>query len=47
VSGGFDSTGGVFNFDTRPTAADDGWQIFLANADNTGNTGTIYAVCLG
>ena len=48
VSGGFDSNGDVFNFDTRPTAADDGWSIFVANGDTTaGASGTVYAICLG
>ncbi|HST16131.1 MAG TPA: hypothetical protein VLK36_00570 [Gaiellaceae bacterium] len=48
VAGGFDSNGSVFHYDTRPTAADDGWQIYLANADDTaGHTGTLYATCLG
>ena len=47
VSGGFESPGSVFNYDTRPTDADDGWQIYLVNRDDTGNTGTLYAVCLG
>jgi len=27
VGGGFDSNGGVFNFDTKPTGPDDGWSI--------------------
>jgi len=48
VSGGFDSDGDVFNFDTKPTADDSGWQIFLANGADSGSAaGTVYAVCLG
>ena len=48
VSGGFDSDGDVFNFDTKPTADDSGWQIFLANGADSGTaSGTVYAVCLG
>lgn len=48
VSGGFGTTGVVVALDTHPTAADDGWQIYLGNADNNaGATGTVYAVCLG
>jgi hypothetical protein len=47
VSGGFDSNGSVFNLDTRPTGADDGWTIFLVNSDNTPRSGTVYATCLG
>jgi hypothetical protein len=48
VSGGFDSDGSVFNYDTRPTAADDGWSLVLANPDTTnGATGVVYVSCLG
>jgi hypothetical protein len=47
VSGGFDSNGNVFNEDTFPTVADDGWSIFLVNGDSTTSSGTVYAVCLG
>jgi hypothetical protein len=48
VSGGFDSDGDVFNFDTKPTADDSGWQIFLENgAEADAASGTVYAVCLG
>jgi hypothetical protein len=47
VNGGFDSDGSVFNFDTRPTANDDGWTIFLANGDNVTRSGNVYAICLG
>lgn len=47
VGGGFDSTGSVVNFDTRATAGDDGWTIYLENLDNATNTGTVYAYCLG
>ena len=47
VSGGFDSNGSVSNFDSRPTDADDGWQIDLFNADNTSSSGLLYVVCLG
>jgi Collagen triple helix repeat (20 copies) len=47
VGGGYSSTGDVFNLDTRPTAADDGWAIIVVNADNTSSSGTAYATCLG
>ena len=47
VGGGFDSTGSVFNLDTRATNADDGWTIYLINSDNSTNTGTVLAYCLG
>jgi hypothetical protein len=52
VSGGFDSDGFVFNLDTAPTAADDGWLIFLVNsapvnATPLAATGTLYVTCLG
>jgi hypothetical protein len=47
VSGGFDSDGNVFNYDTFPSVADDGWSIFLFNPDSGTDTGTVYAVCLG
>ena len=48
VNAGFDSDGDVFSADTRPTAADDGWQILLLNADaSTSASGTVYVVCLG
>jgi hypothetical protein len=48
VNAGFDSNGGVFNFDSKPTALDDGWQIDLANPDTTNSaSGFVYVVCLG
>ncbi len=47
IGGGYDSNGNIFNEDTFPTAADDGWSIFLVNYDNTTRTGTVYAICLG
>jgi hypothetical protein len=47
VGGGFDSNGGVFNFDTKPTGPDDGWSIDLANPDPVTDSGTVYAICLG
>jgi len=48
VSGGFDSNGVVFSFDSRPTDADDGWRIDLANADSASSaSGLVYVVCLG
>jgi hypothetical protein len=48
VNAGFDSDGDVFSADTKPTAADDGWQILLLNADaDTSASGTVYVVCLG
>jgi hypothetical protein len=48
VGGGFVGDTDVFNEDTRPTAADDGWTMFLVNNDNTrAATGTVYAICLG
>jgi hypothetical protein len=47
VGGGFDSDGSVFNFDTTPTAADDGWVIVLANPDSKADTGLTYTICLG
>jgi len=48
VSGGFESNGVVLGLDTRPTAADDGWQIYLANADDSAaHAGTVYAICFG
>jgi hypothetical protein len=47
VGGGYESTGNVFNEDTFPTAADDGWSIFLFNADAVVRTGTVDVTCLG
>ena len=52
VGGGYDSngdpTGAVINLDLKPTAADDGWSIWLFNGDkNASHSGTVYAVCLG
>ena len=47
VGGGFDSDGQVFNYDTKATAADDGWEIVLANPDSGSSSGTVYAYCLG
>lgn len=46
VGGGFDSNGEVFNYDTKATAADDGWAILLANPDSEAASGTVYAYCL-
>jgi hypothetical protein len=40
-------SGSVFNLDTFPTVADDGWTILLVNSDAGVRTGTVYAVCLG
>jgi hypothetical protein len=50
VGGGYDGdgSGAVINLDLKPTAADDGWSIWLANTDTGGShAGTVYAVCLG
>lgn len=48
VSGGYDADGTVLALMTHPTANDDGWQIYLDNADASfAHTGTVYAVCLG
>jgi hypothetical protein len=48
VSGGYDADGTVLSLMTHPTAADDGWQIYLDNADSAAaHTGTVYVVCLG
>jgi hypothetical protein len=48
VGGGFDSDTDVLSEDTRPTAADDGWKIFLFNNDSTSSaSGTLYVICLG
>ncbi len=50
VGGGYDGdgSGAVINLDLKPTAADDGWSIWLVNTDtNASHTGTVYAVCLG
>jgi len=48
VGGGFDSAGVVFTFESRPTDADDGWQIDLGNVDSANSTsGSVYVVCLG
>jgi collagen triple helix repeat protein len=48
VSGGYTSDGSVLTFQSRPTAGDDGWSIYLDNADKaTAHSGTVYAVCLG
>jgi hypothetical protein len=48
VSAGFDSNGDVYSEDTRPTPADDGWQIVLINNDpDNSASGTVYVVCLG
>ena len=47
VSGGFDSTGPVFNFDTRPMGNGAAWAMFLANPDEaSAHSGTAYVVCL-
>jgi len=48
VNGGFDSLAGtVFNLDSKPTPADDGWQILLVNDDVNPTSGNVYAVCMG
>jgi hypothetical protein len=51
IGGGYDSdsASAVINLDLKPTPADDGWSILLANQDknNAPHTGTVYAVCLG
>jgi hypothetical protein len=54
TGGGYatDSTSGtdlnVFGFGSRPTAADDGWTVFVYNVDpSASHGGTVYAVCLG
>jgi hypothetical protein len=48
ISGGYTSDGSVLTFQSRPTAADDGWSIYLDNADKTAaHSGSVYAVCLG
>jgi hypothetical protein len=54
TGGGYapDSTPGlesnILGFDSRPTAADDGWTVFVYNVDGSAaHGGTIYAVCLG
>jgi hypothetical protein len=48
VSGGYTSDGSVLTFQSRPTAADDGWSIYLDNADKSAaHSGNVYAVCLG
>ena len=48
ISGGYDADGTVLALMTHPTAADDGWQIYLDNADDSAaHTGTVYVVCLG
>jgi hypothetical protein len=51
IGGGYDSdsASAVINLDLKPTAADDGWSILLANQDknNVPHSGTVYAVCLG
>ena len=48
VNGGFDSLAGtVFSLDSKPTPADDGWQILLVNDDVSPTSGNVYAVCMG
>jgi len=48
VSGGYDADGTVLALMTHPTAADDGWQIYLDNADaGAAHSGTVYVVCQG
>jgi hypothetical protein len=48
VNGGFDSlAGSVFSLDSKPTPADDGWQIVLVNDGANPTSGNVYAVCLG
>jgi len=48
ISGGYTSDGSVLTFQSRPTAADDGWSIYLDNADKAAaHSGSVYAVCLG
>jgi hypothetical protein len=48
ISGGYTSDGSVLTFQSRPTPADDGWSLYLDNADKTAaHSGTVYAVCLG
>jgi hypothetical protein len=48
VSGGYTSDGSVLTFQSRPTVGDDGWSIYLDNADKTtAHSGNVYAVCLG
>ena len=47
VGGGFTSDSNVDGFDSWPTDADDGWQLYLVNEDSQDASGTLYAVCLG
>ena len=48
VSGGYDADGTVLALMTHPTPADDGWQIYLDNADaGAAHSGTVYVVCQG
>jgi hypothetical protein len=48
ISGGFDNpSGDALGLDTRPTADDSGWQLFLVNlSSSAGASGTLFVVCL-
>jgi hypothetical protein len=38
----------ILGFDSRPTAADDGWTVFVYNVDGSASHGgTVYVVCAG
>ena len=40
--------GGVLGANSGPTAADDGWTVYLTNLDGTTvRTGKVYAICFG
>ena len=48
IGGGSQSDGAVLAFDSYPTAADDGWSVYLGNLDSSaGHSGNVFAVCVG
>ena len=48
TDGGLGLGGGVLGGDSRPTAADDGWSVFITSLDGSAShTGKVYAICFG
>jgi hypothetical protein len=46
ISGGFTSAQLVLPSDTAPTGDGASWQLFLLNINDSGASGTVYALCL-
>jgi hypothetical protein len=47
LAGGYDNPAGtVLVLDTRPTAGDTAWSVYLANVSNSdAASGSVYVVC--